>query len=118
MQKYDGIMKERPNKNQPDITLATTRVSRDEDEIMLDAKNKLRIVLSSGSAPVFPTGANVSGSGGKRYKTSHNVYYRSKFATAKVSNHVNLLPQLLFLLGNSFLFICLGRKQAELYWNI
>ncbi|XP_028410994.1 GTPase-activating protein and VPS9 domain-containing protein 1-like isoform X2 [Dendronephthya gigantea] len=36
----------------------TTQVSRDEEEIMEDAKNKLRLILSNGSAPVFPVSAS------------------------------------------------------------
>ena len=38
-------------------------MSRDEEDIMMDAKNKLRLVLSDGSAPVFPA----VGSVGRRY---------------------------------------------------
>ena len=54
MQKYAVIQKDRPRKVQSQVTMETPHVSRDEAEIMIDAKNKLRLVLRDGSAPVFP----------------------------------------------------------------
>ena len=62
MHKYAAIKKDRPNKVQSNVTMETSLVSRDEEEIVKDAKNKLRLVLSNGSAPVFPS----SGSHAKR----------------------------------------------------
>lgn len=63
MQRYATLRNDRPNKVHSDVTIETTQVSRDEEEIMEDAKNKLRLVLSNGSAPVFP----VSGSHRMRF---------------------------------------------------
>ncbi|XP_046845275.1 GTPase-activating protein and VPS9 domain-containing protein 1-like [Xenia sp. Carnegie-2017] len=55
MHKYDNIKKDRPRDIHATVTPATpVKVSRDEEDVFVDAKNKLRIILSNGSAPVFP----------------------------------------------------------------
>ena len=55
MHKYDNIKKDRPRDIHAIVTPATpVKVSRDEEDVFVDAKNKLRIILSNGSAPVFP----------------------------------------------------------------
>ncbi|CAB4026132.1 Hypothetical predicted protein [Paramuricea clavata] len=54
MHKYAAIKKDRPHKSQSNVTMETAQSARDEEGIMKDAKNKLRLVLSNGSAPVFP----------------------------------------------------------------
>lgn len=66
MHKYAAIKKERPNKSQHNVTIEMSQTSRDENEILKDAKSKLRTVLSNGSAPVFPY---PSDSARKRYET-------------------------------------------------
>lgn len=63
MQKYAVIQKDRPRKVSSNVDTEATRVSRDEEDIMIDAKNKLRLVLRDGSAPIFPA----VGSAGRRY---------------------------------------------------
>ncbi|XP_028410995.1 GTPase-activating protein and VPS9 domain-containing protein 1-like isoform X3 [Dendronephthya gigantea] len=58
MQRYATPRNDRPHKVHSNVTVETTQVSRDEEEIMEDAKNKLRLILSNGSAPVFPVSAS------------------------------------------------------------
>ena len=70
MHRYATIMTNRPHKAKSSIAIGTTRVVRDEEDIAQDAKNKLRMVLSNGSAPVFP----ICGAGGKRYNNKYESY--------------------------------------------
>ena len=66
---------------------------RDEEEIMKDAKNKLRLVLSNGSAPVFP----ISGSGGKRYVVPPRLRYLFQVVqTQNTAAYCRMLPTLDF----------------------
>ena len=81
MHKYAAIKKDRPHKSQSNVTMETAQSACDEEEIerikdeknMKDAKNKLRLVLSNGSAPVFP----VCSPAGKRYETKYHVLVTS-----------------------------------------
>ena len=70
MRKYESIKKDRPHKAQADVAMEAKHSSRDEEEILNDAKNKLRLVLSNSSAPVFPGAVNIRDSRGNRLETN------------------------------------------------
>ena len=91
MHRYTAVKNKRPHKAQCNITKGATKVLRDEEEIMKDAKNKLRLVLSNGSAPVFP----ISGSDGKRYVVPPRLRYLFQVVqTQTMPAYCRILPTL------------------------
>jgi hypothetical protein len=87
MARYSTIdsMNHRPHQSKTNVAVETTHESRDEEEIAQDAKNKLRLVLSNGSAPVFPTYRSDE----KRYK--YGLFpFEISFSGSSDRNHDSL----------------------------